>query len=126
MKAFQCRMCGICCYGKGGISVDKNEILKISDLLAVSPEAFIEEYCENINSGISIRTGIDGYCIFYNKDKMCLIYPVKPATCSLWPFFPANVRDESNWNILKDSCPGINPNCSFEEFVKQSKNNLTE
>jgi hypothetical protein len=33
------------------------------------------------------------------------------------------VADEENWESVKEACPGINPDCSFEEFVKQSKKN---
>jgi Fe-S-cluster containining protein len=114
-------MCGTCCYGKGGISLEHDEVLKISNFLDISPESFIKGYCEYRNGRISIGIGTDGYCLLYDKEKMCLIHPVKPAICALWPFFPANVRDKSNWDTIKDACPGINRNCSFEDFVKQSK-----
>jgi hypothetical protein len=28
--------------------------------------------------------------------------------------------------MAKDACPGINPDCSFEEFVKESKTALRD
>jgi hypothetical protein len=31
------------------------------------------------------------------------------------------LKDAYNWEMAKDACPGINPNCSFEEFVRQSR-----
>jgi hypothetical protein len=31
------------------------------------------------------------------------------------------VKDADNWEMAKEACPGINPECSFEEFVNQSK-----
>jgi len=58
---------------------------------------------------------------FYDKEKSCLIHSVKPSPCSLWPFYPANLKDAYNWEMAKDACPGINPDCSFEDFVKESK-----
>jgi hypothetical protein len=31
------------------------------------------------------------------------------------------VSDKENWEMVKDACPGINPDCSFDAFVRQSK-----
>jgi hypothetical protein len=31
------------------------------------------------------------------------------------------LKDAYNWEMAKDACPGINPDCSFEDFVKESK-----
>jgi hypothetical protein len=31
------------------------------------------------------------------------------------------VRDKETWEMAKDACPGIHPECSFEAFVRQSK-----
>ncbi len=121
MRAFECKMCGTCCYGKGGISVQRNEIEMIADFLKISPDSFIAEYCYEKNDRISIRTGPDNFCIFYHKKKGCLIHRFKPRPCSLWPFYPAILKDADNWETTKDACPGINPDCSFEEFVKESK-----
>ena len=70
---------------------------------------------------VYLGTGPDGFCVFFDQEKACLIHTVKPDICSLWPFYPANVKDEETWELAKDACPGINPECSFEEFVRQSK-----
>ena len=120
-KAFDCRMCGDCCFGKGGIIVKPAETDKISQFLGLTPESFESEYCIEMNGELSIITGKDGFCIFYNKEKQCLINAVKPDICSLWPFFPANIEDEDCWDLAKNACPGINTECSFEDFVKQSE-----
>jgi hypothetical protein len=32
------------------------------------------------------------------------------------------VSDEETWEMAKWACRGINRECSFEEFVRQSKN----
>jgi Fe-S-cluster containining protein len=121
MQAFECRMCGDCCYGEGGISLDGEEIQRISNFLLVTPEDFVSQFCEQRHGRICIKTGPDNFCIFYHKEKRCRIHPVKPGRCSLWPFYPAIVQDKENWETAKDACPGINPECSFEEFVKQAK-----
>ena len=67
------------------------------------------------------RLTCDYFCIFYHNEKRCLIHPVKPSICSLWPFYPALVKDRDNWEVAKDACPGMKPDCSFEEFIKQSE-----
>lgn len=114
-------MCGQCCHGKGGIQVTEEEVKRISDFLDMAPESFISEYCEYRNDKLTIITGTDDFCVFYDHEKACLIHEVKPGICFLWPYFPANINDEYNWNLAKDACPGLNPECTFEEFVKQTK-----
>ncbi|MFC1892301.1 YkgJ family cysteine cluster protein [Thermodesulfobacteriota bacterium] len=121
IKAFDCRMCGDCCYGKGGIIVKPDEVEKISGSLGLTPASFRSDYCLEMNGTLSITTGKDGFCIFYDKEKKCLINTVKPEICSLWPFFPANIKDKDSWELAKDACPGINTDCSFEDFVKQAE-----
>ena len=121
MKAFQCKTCGDCCYGKGGIFVQDGEEEKIANFLGISPKTFLAEFCREKNGRLYIKTGPDKFCIFYDKAKQCLIHPVKPRPCFLWPFYPAILMDVDNWEMTKDACPGINPDCSFEEFVRQSK-----
>ena len=121
MKAFECKMCGECCYGKGGIIVGKKEIERIARFLKIAPEVFLDRFCEKRNGHVYLGTGSDGFCVFFEQEKACLIHPVKPDICSLWPFYPANIKDRETWEQAKEACPGINPECSFEEFVRQSK-----
>ena len=40
MKAFECQMCGTCCYGKGGIFVKEDEI---AQLMKSGAEDFIRK-----------------------------------------------------------------------------------
>lgn len=121
MKAFECKLCGVCCYGEGGIFVDKDEVEKIAAFLKISARSFVARFCDERNGRFSIRVGADKYCIFYQKEESCLIHPVKPRPCTLWPYYPAILKEAGNWELAKDACPGINPECTFEEFVRQSK-----
>ena len=120
MKAFNCKMCGDCCYGEGGITLRAEEVRRISDFLGISPDSFVARYCETRNGRLSIAVGTDRFCAFFQKHG-CRIHPVKPHVCASWPFYPANVRDELSWELAKDACPGINRNCEFAEFVRQSR-----
>ncbi len=121
MRAFECKMCGTCCHGEGGISVNQDEIEKISNFLEMSRESFLSEFCEEKAGRFSVKTGTDGFCILYDKEGGCLIHAVKPGICSSWPFYHAIVKDIDNWEMAKDACPGINPKSPFEDFIKQSR-----
>ena len=121
MRAFECKMCGECCYGEGGIYLTKDEIESIAIFLNITPISFLSDYCEVKNGRTYIKTGENGFCIFFDPEKGCFIHPVKPGPCSIWPFYPALIQDEDNWEMAKDACPGINPECPFEDFVKQSE-----
>lgn len=121
MKAFECRLCGTCCYGKGGIVVKEEEAARIAVFLHLDSEDFLARYCEEVHGRTYLRCGEDGYCVFFDRERMCLIHPVKPFRCALWPFFPANVNDPDAWELAKDACPGISRECSFEDFVAQAR-----
>jgi len=114
-------MCGDCCYGKGGIFMNEEEQKRIAVFLKISADDFLSRFCEERNGRIYAKTGEDNFCIFYQRGKGCAIHPVKPARCSLWPYYSANVNDEETYEMAKLACRGINRECSFEEFVRQSK-----
>ncbi len=120
MKAFECRMCGECCYGKGGIVVQEADIERIARFLGITSRRFLSGSCEEVNGRIYIKSGPDNFCMYFDKKKGCLIHPVKPVPCSQWPFYDAIVNDRENWEMAMDACPGINPDCSFEAFVEQA------
>jgi Fe-S-cluster containining protein len=99
----------------------EDEIERIANFLGTTPPSFITKYCDEKGGRFSIKTGPNTYCIFYDREKNCLIHLVKPSSCALWPFYTPNLKDAETWEMAKDACPGINPDCSFEEFVRQSR-----
>jgi hypothetical protein len=121
MKAFECKQCGACCYGEGGIRVEDGEVERIARFLALTPDTFTQEYAQKKHGRLYIITGRDGFCVFYDDQKKCRIHPVKPRSCSSWPFYPALLNDREDWEMAKDACPGISRDCSFENFVRQSE-----
>jgi Fe-S-cluster containining protein len=123
-KPFSCRMCGECCYGEGGITVDRHERLRIASYLGMTHEAFVRDCCVEKNDSFSIRCGEDGYCLFFQKGKGCKVQQVKPRRCLDWPFYEALLKDRQAWSEAMDACPGINRACSHEEFVRQGKEEL--
>ena len=120
MRAFECKMCGACCYGKGGIFLEEKEIKTIASFLGVDEAFFLEHYCEIRGGRYSVKTGPDRYCIFFDQEVSCTIHPVKPCICALWPFYPANLKDRENWALAKEACPGLEGSSSFEDFVRQA------
>ena len=121
MRAFDCKMCGHCCLGKGGIFLQPEEIDRIAAFVKETPESFTTRFCYRKNGRVYIKSGSDDYCIFFDRDKQCLIHPVKPRPCSAWPYYPALLKDEGSWRMAQEACPGINPHCTHETFISQSK-----
>lgn len=117
-QVFDCKMCGKCCKGKGGIYITNEEAHSISSFLGLDVDEFIKLYCESIYGKVRLVQGKDNYCIFYNTKEKCMIHKVKPYICKLWPFFPANLQDEQSFFIAKLACPGIYPKCTHQEFIE--------
>lgn len=126
MKAFECKMCGQCCQGTG-ISVDRDEVKRISEFLNIDEVEFIKRYCIKKQNRYELKIADSNYCVFLkekNGDKICSIHPVKPKMCRIWPFIPAIISDEDEWDTIRDFCPGMNPGSCFEEFVEQAKKSI--
>ena len=121
MKPFECKRCGTCCFGEGGIKLQGHEIERIAAFLGLSLHVFVTTYCVEKHGKTYIACKADGFCLFYDPEGQCEIHPVKPGPCSSWPFYPALLKDKDNWEMAKGACPGISQHCSFEDFVRQSE-----
>ena len=83
--------------------------------LEMDEQEFCNRYLES--SAMGTRVGIaHGVCVFV-EDNRCRVHPVKPFICRQWPFFPALLVDAEEFEAAKGACPGINPECSHEDFV---------
>lgn len=120
-KVFECKRCGECCKGLGGIYLGIDELFKISSGLRIGIHSFLKNYCEISSGKIRVKPNKDGYCIFYNQHKKCTIHLFKPAICARWPFFPANIEDKHSFEIAKSACPGIKRSITHAEFVEAAK-----
>jgi hypothetical protein len=119
-SAFICQMCGNCCTGEGGIVLSRSDRHRLCALLGLSLEAFEERYTlKSDTTTFYLATRDDGSCVFFTSGTGCEVHSVKPEICRAWPFFLGNLRDELSWKMAQDSCPGINPRVSHEEFVRQ-------
>jgi len=114
---FDCRMCGECCRGEGGIVVGPRDLSRLCAHLHMEAESFIALYGYRQNEKIKIRTGPDRYCIFFLPGTGCSIHMSKPDICRAWPFFRGNMVDGTSLAMAKDFCHGINPSIGHEAFV---------
>ncbi len=123
-KAFDCRMCGVCCKGEGGITVHSDEIERIAAYLKVEKRVFVTEYCYEKNGKFYINVNSNMECVLFDDVRGCRIQSVKPSVCYQWPFYTANMESVENWRMAQDACPGIAPASSYEEFLKQGQMEL--
>ncbi|MCD6219386.1 YkgJ family cysteine cluster protein [Candidatus Calescamantes bacterium] len=82
--------CGLCCSYK--VKVERDEIKNIA---SVTDKKFLRE------EGNFMRKK-NGYCIFLNGDKKCLIYSERPFQCKSYPFYVE--RGQIDVDL---SCPGV-------------------
>ena len=118
-NAFVCQMCGSCCTGEGGIVVSRSDRERLSRLLDIPLAVFEQRYTRRKSQTFYLTTREDGSCVFFSPESGCRVHSGKPDICLAWPFFYGNLRDEVSWKMAQDYCPGIDPEMSHEEFVRQ-------
>ncbi|MCC7212919.1 MAG: YkgJ family cysteine cluster protein [Candidatus Brocadia sp.] len=103
---FECQRCGRCCRGEPGVVwVNEKEIDKISLFLGIAKNVFAKNYLRSINGRFSLLEYGNGDCIMY--DNGCKIYHARPCQCRTFPFWKPNLENQSEWEKLKKTCPGV-------------------
>ena len=125
-SVFNCRMCGHCCEGKGGIIVSPTDLPRLAAHLGLPPETVVERFCERVGGKIKIRSGADGYCVFFHQGKGCGVHEGKPSICRAWPFFRGNIEDAASLSMAKEFCPGIEESAKHEDFAREGRAYLKE
>lgn len=120
MERFECRQCGTCCQGEGGIHMNTEEIERISRFLNLSTPDFLERFCLEKNGRIYIHIREDGYCHFSREGK-CTIHEVKPSPCRKWPFLRPMLTDQPNWEAARNSCLALAPFKTLADYLKRKK-----
>lgn len=118
-QAFECKMCGHCCQGKGGIVMSEKDMARLAGFLEISTRELEEKHCQKRGTKLHLAVGEDNYCVFFHPDKGCGVHPGRPDICRAWPFFRGNLVDKTSWEMCIDYCPGINLDAGHEEFVVQ-------
>lgn len=124
--AFDCRMCGQCCQGEGGIVVSPTDLARICAFLGMTPEAFEAAYGERRNGKLKVRTGPDGNCVFFAVGRGCTVHEGKPDICRAWPFFRGNLVDADSLAMAKEYCPGIRSDVRHAEFAAAGRAYLAD
>ena len=114
---FDCRQCGSCCFGRGGVRLTRAEAGETADYLRIGLDELKRLYLADGEPPWEVRVGPEGYCLFHQpQNGQCLIHAVKPAICRLWPFFPGPLKDESAFNDAKAACPGLPADLTWADF----------
>jgi Fe-S-cluster containining protein len=112
---FICQQCGYCCQGETTVSLDANDQQRMVAHLGMERKEVARKFWRQTGNTIQMKI-VDGHCIFY--DNGCTIHAGKPWRCTQWPLHPSMLSDRGNFEIIKESCPGINSEISYEEFCR--------
>ena len=114
-KIFSCTRCGFCCQGETTVSLNKNDQKRMVDALALDEKVVRAKYWKIAGERIQMKT-VDGHCIFYRDG--CSVHEGRPWRCGQWPLIPALLTDKTNYLTVRESCPGINKEISYETFCQ--------
>jgi Fe-S-cluster containining protein len=105
--AFECTRCGKCCTGEPGfVWVTDEELEAIAVFLKLSFQEVYALYSRRYRGRRSLREKSNGDCVFWDHQKGCTIYPVRPPQCRTWPFWDSNVETPEDWEHTCRICPG--------------------
>lgn len=104
---FRCTRCGHCCTGAPGyVWVNDTEVAAIAGYLGEPQDQFIAFYTRRVGRERSLRERANGDCVFYDRERGCTIYPVRPRQCRTWPFWESNIATPEDWQRTCEVCPG--------------------
>ncbi len=124
--AFSCRQCGTCCRGRGGIILRRKDSLRLAAHLGLTTQEFMDRYTRKRQGKYELICGQDGCCVFFSSPGACAVHEARPDICRAWPFFRGNLIDEQSFALAAAYCPGINRECSFEQFVAEGREYLAQ
>jgi Fe-S-cluster containining protein len=105
--AFECTRCGKCCTGEPGyVWVTDEELAAIAKFLGRPAGEVRELYSRRARGRRSLRERANGDCVFWDREKGCTVYPVRPPQCRTWPFWESNVATPEDWDRTCRVCPG--------------------
>lgn len=110
---FQCKRCGFCCHGQTTVSLNADDRKRMAACLGLSEEEAGKKYWRVKDNHVQMKI-VDGHCIFYNDG--CSVHRGRPWRCAQWPLHPSIFKDPSNLEIIRESCPGLSRDISYEEF----------
>lgn len=112
---FTCARCGYCCQGETTVSLDTNDQERMIAKLALSRQEVKEKYWRVTGTVVQMQI-VDHHCIFYDAETGCTVHEGRPWRCGQWPLHPSILTDENNFHIIRESCPGVNQELTWEQF----------
>lgn len=107
---FECTRCGNCCTGSSGtVTVNDAEIAALAACVEVDEAAFREQCTRVMSDGtVSLREKPNYDCVFWARERGCLVYEARPAQCRTWPFWGTKAASRQRWDEEGRHCPGMN------------------
>jgi Fe-S-cluster containining protein len=104
---FECTRCGNCCTGPPGfVWVNAEELAALARFRGETVAEVTALYTRAVERRRSLREKANGDCIFFDREKGCTVYPVRPRQCRTWPFWESNVETPAAWKRTCAVCPG--------------------
>lgn len=117
---FECRRCNQCCYGEGGIYLERHQVAAAAAELGMGEAEFVAAYLRERDGRYEVVCKDDGACALLGPQG-CRIHRVKPERCRQWPFFPEILERPQALAEAKELCPGIDPEVSHQDFVAYAR-----
>jgi Fe-S-cluster containining protein len=114
---FVCARCGYCCRGETTVSLDEDDQQRMAAGLNMEREDVEAQYWRVTGNVVQMKT-IDGHCIFFQEGRGCTVHEGRPWRCGQWPLHPSILGDRNNLETIRESCPGLNKELSYEEFCE--------
>lgn len=121
---FTCTQCGKCCTGDPGyVWVTDEEIMALAAALGEPRREFEEFHTRKARGKVTLREKANGDCVFYDQNRGCTVYSIRPQQCRTWPFWESNLRTPEDWERTERVCPGSGEGelIPVEEIVKRMK-----
>lgn len=115
--AFDCKRCGHCCQGEGGIVLTAGDRTRLAGHLDLDVQTMLTQFAETAGEKLRLRVGPDGYCVFFRQGLGCGVHQGRPDICRAWPYFRGNLVDETSWLMIQTDCPGVENAAGHEAFV---------
>lgn len=122
---FTCTRCGFCCQGETTVSLDQEDQERMSAVLGLTRQEVEEKYWRVTGGVVQMKTAAH-HCILHSSECGCTVHEGRPWRCGQWPLHPSILADENNFRTIRDSCPGINQELSWEQFCTVLSTLLTQ
>jgi len=110
---FSCKRCSACCrYDAGFVYLSENDLKKLTSILNIEKDEFINVYCRWVPGGfsendiLSLKEKSNKDCILW--DNGCKVYMSRPLQCSTFPFWKNILSSFKAWETAASACPGMN------------------